>query len=236
MGARTPRTPPGDVAPVAQRVRLRFTKRGRLRFTSHRDIQRALERAIRRSGLPIAYSAGFTPHPKVSWAGAVPTGAASECEYVEIGLAERRDPEWVRTELDAALPDGIDVVAASDDTAVSLSDALVASRWQVRCEGLDRADMAAAVTALLAVDRLAVRRMTKSGERDVEVRDSILALSVGQSEGTLDIVVATAVPVVRPDDVMSALVGLGMPSPAVPPIATRLTFGSWDGEQVTPLF
>jgi radical SAM-linked protein len=75
-----------------QRVRLRFAKRGRLRFTSHRDVQRA----VRRAGVPIAWSAGFSPHPRLSWAGAVPTGAASEAEYVEVGLAEAVDPEVLR--------------------------------------------------------------------------------------------------------------------------------------------
>ena len=62
--------------------------RGRLRFASHRDFQRALERALRRARVPMAYSAGFHPHPKVSYANAAPTGVASEAEYVEI--ARRR--------------------------------------------------------------------------------------------------------------------------------------------------
>jgi len=61
-----------------QRIRLRYTKRGRLRFTSHRDFQRAFERALRRAEVPMAYSAGFTPHPKVSYANAAPTGTGSE--------------------------------------------------------------------------------------------------------------------------------------------------------------
>jgi radical SAM-linked protein len=80
--ARMPDGPPPP--PTAQKLRIRYAKRGRLRFTSHRDIQRAFERALRRARVPMAYSAGFTPHPKVSWAGAAPTGVASEAEYVEI--------------------------------------------------------------------------------------------------------------------------------------------------------
>ena len=75
-----------------QRIRLRYTKRGRLRFTSHRDFQRAFERALRRAEVPMAYSAGFTPHPKVSYANAAPTGTGSEAEFLEIALTERRDP------------------------------------------------------------------------------------------------------------------------------------------------
>jgi radical SAM-linked protein len=68
-------------------LRLRYAKRGRLRFASHRDFQRAFERALRRAGVPMAYSAGFSPHPKISYANAAPTGTASEAEYLEIGLA-----------------------------------------------------------------------------------------------------------------------------------------------------
>ena len=70
--------------------------RGPLRFASHRDLARALERALRRAQVPMAFSAGFSPHPKISYIGAAPTGAASEAEYLEIGLADRRDPEAVR--------------------------------------------------------------------------------------------------------------------------------------------
>src|ERR671930_2793576 len=92
-----------SAAPV-QRLRLRYAKRGRLRFTSHRDFARAFERALRRAEIPMAYSAGFTPHPKISYVGASPTGVASDAEYLEIGLAREVPVERLRAELDAALP------------------------------------------------------------------------------------------------------------------------------------
>ena len=63
---------------------------GRLRFTSHRDFQRAFERALRRAALPMAYSAGFSPHPKISYVGAAPTGTASEAEYLELAVTARQ--------------------------------------------------------------------------------------------------------------------------------------------------
>ena len=81
-----PQPPARDVAPTVQRLRLRYAKRGRLRFASHRDFQRAFERALRRAQVPMAYSAGFSPHPKISYANAAPTGTASEAEYLEIGM------------------------------------------------------------------------------------------------------------------------------------------------------
>src|ERR1700744_6811352 len=110
MARRAPEGPPPP--PVVQRVRLRYAKRGRLRFSSHRDFARAFERALRRAEVPMAYSAGFTPHPKISYVGAAPTGVAGEAEYLEIGLASRVDPEQLRAALDAVLPDGLDIVEA----------------------------------------------------------------------------------------------------------------------------
>src|SRR5215212_789329 len=98
------RQPDGPAPPpTVQRVRVRYAKRGRLRFTSHRDFARAFERALRRAAVPIAFSAGFSPHPKVSYVGAAPTGVASEAEYLEIGLAATVDVDALRPALDAAL-------------------------------------------------------------------------------------------------------------------------------------
>ena len=92
-----------------QRLRIRYAKRGRLRFTSHRDFSRAFERAVFRARIPMAYSSGFNPHPRISYAGAAPTGSASEAEYLEIGLAEVIDPARAHADIDEALPDGLDV-------------------------------------------------------------------------------------------------------------------------------
>ncbi len=132
--ARVPEGP--SPAPVVQRLRLRYAKRGRLRFASHRDFARAFERALRRAGVPVAHSAGFSPHPRVSYANAAPTGVASEAEYLELGLTERCDPEWVREALDAALPEGLDILTAVEAGSGALADALQASLWLVRLPGV----------------------------------------------------------------------------------------------------
>src|SRR3954464_9499182 len=90
------RVRPGEAAnpapPTVQRVRVRFAKRGRLRFLSPRDVARSLEAAVRRAGVPVAHSHGFSPHPRLSWIGAAPTGSASEAEDVELGLTEALEP------------------------------------------------------------------------------------------------------------------------------------------------
>jgi hypothetical protein len=93
-----------------------------MRFASHRDVARAFERGVRRAGLPIAYSAGFTPHPKISYAGGAPTGAASEAEYLSLALTARQAETQVCQRLNAALPDGIDVIDVTDEARQAWGD------------------------------------------------------------------------------------------------------------------
>ncbi len=132
--------PDRDVAPTVQKLRLRYAKRGRLRFSSHRDFQRALERALRRAAIPMAYSAGFSPHPKVSYANSAPTGVASEAEYVEIGVAEACDPQAVCLALDEALPHGLDVVEVVEARTPDFANRLQASVWHVELPGVSAED------------------------------------------------------------------------------------------------
>src|SRR5260221_14490462 len=102
-----------------------------MRFTSHRDFARAFERALRRAAIPMGYSAGFHPHPKISYVGAAPTGVASEAEYLEIGLADARDPDVVRRDLDAALPPGLDILEVVPAAGPGLAERIEASLWRV---------------------------------------------------------------------------------------------------------
>jgi radical SAM-linked protein len=237
--ARQPSGPPPP--PTVQKLRLRYTKRGPLRFASHRDLARALERALRRAQVPMAFSAGFSPHPKISYMGAAPTGTASEAEYFEIGLAERRDPEQVRAALDASLPAGIDVVEcveAGEGTG-SLADRLDATRWRIDLPGVDVGELTAAVAALLERDVVMVTKRTKDGTRDVDARAAVVSATVAEEAGCaiLQVVVRQLTPTVRPDDVMAALAGVADLHPPLPPRAVREAQGRLDdsGDVADPL-
>ena len=105
---------PADQLPAVQHLVVRYAKRGKMRFASHRDVARVFERGVRRAGLPIAYSAGFTPHPRISYAGGAPTGVASEAEYLSLALTCRQAATQVRERLNETLPDGIDVIDVTD--------------------------------------------------------------------------------------------------------------------------
>jgi radical SAM-linked protein len=235
MARRAPEGPPPP--PVVQRVRIQYAKRGRLRFTSHRDFARAFERALRRADVPMAYSAGFTPHPKISYVGAAPTGVASEAEYLEIGLAREVDVADLQAALDAALPDGLDVVTAVRAGPGNLAERMAASVWRIELPGVSTAAAQRAVDGFLAAGEVGIERVTKSGRRTVDVRGPVLRASVSaagsdQAHAIIELVVRQVTPAVRPDDVVTALqiaAGLAL---AEPPRAVRLAQGPLDEHHV----
>jgi len=248
------RVRPGEAAnpapPTVVRVRIRFAKRGRLRFLSHRDVARSVERAVRRAGIPVAHSHGFSPHPRLSWIGAAPTGAASEAEYLEIGLTRPLDPAVLTTALDAALPDGLDVLAAAVAEGRPLAERIDASEWRIELPGVAPAELRRAVAALEAAEAVVVERLTPSGRRQIDVRAALVGavVSEAESEGAFDpsavaasrlpigsavcaimsAVVRQTTPAVRPDDVLGALDVVAGLKPPVPAKATRVAQGLLD--------
>jgi radical SAM-linked protein len=234
-------TPSGaaGVAGVTQRLIVRYAKRGRMRFASHRDIARAVERGVRRAGLPIAYSAGFTPHPKISYAGAAPTGTASEAEYLELSFTRACAVSEVRERLDAALPDGIDVIEVTEDPATLAALPLEASEWQVVLPGVPPAEAASAVAGFLACRTLEVERLTSKGTRRVDARAAVVTIETGRSAAAggdtgnakLRMVVRHVIPAVRPDDILAALNRLAALTPSSPPLVTRLAQGALSADQ-----
>jgi len=221
------REQPEQQAPPVQRLRIRYAKRGRARFTSSRDFSRAFERALRRADVPMAYSSGFSPHPRISYANACATGAASEAEYCEIGLTAPCDPDRVREALDAALPTGLDVVEVWAAPTGALADRLTGSCWTVRLPGADASEVAAALTTFLGSDVVEVQRMTKNGLRTFDARGCVV--SATPTPDGFDLVLAHEAPLVRPDDVLAGLVvvrpSLVLPDP---PVLTRLSQGVLD--------
>jgi radical SAM-linked protein len=182
-----------------------------MRFTSHRDFSRAFERALVRARVPMAYSSGFNPHPRISYAGAAPTGSASEAEYLEIGLARTCDPEEVRRLLDESLPPGLDVLQVTGAAGGALADRLEASRWRITLPDVAPELAATAVADFLAAEEVLVERMTKRGLRSFDCRAAVVSLSSAECEGSerpcaiLEVVLRHGTPSVRPDDVLAGL-------------------------------
>jgi radical SAM-linked protein len=197
----------------------------------------------------MAYSQGFTPHPKISYASAAPTGVASEAEYVEVGLQARVDPAELVRALDAALSPGLDVLDAVEATgAGSLADRIDASHWRIELPGVEPSTLRHAAAAFATATEVLVERMTKQGRRTFDARDAVARIEVMEEPeapsevgavpcAILDLVVRQVTPTVRPDDVLSGLRVVADLEPPVPPRATRLAQGTLtaQGEIVDPL-
>lgn len=234
-------------APTVQRLTIRYAKRGRMRFASHRDIARAIERGVRKAGLPVGYSAGFSPHPRISYSGGAPTGAASEAEYLEIAVTSQCEPDDVSRRLNAALPDGIDVIEVVEAAGKSGAAQLEASEWEVTWPGVPAGVAASAVGKFLASPSVKVERLTNKGTRTLDARAAVLSLvsstgtasDAGGGQGDsgrghtdpaagcaiLRMIVQQVTPAVRPDDILAALRQVSALEPGAPPLVTRL----WQG-------
>jgi radical SAM-linked protein len=198
--------------------------------------------------VPIAFSQGFTPHPKISYASAAPTGVASEAEYLEIGLREPVEPEALRAALDAALSPGLDVLDAVVATTGSLADRIEASHWRIELPEVEPALLERAVAAFTAAEEVQVERMTKQGRRAFDARAAVMTIDVVPSTATpsgaptvpcaiLELVVRQVTPSVRPDDVLSGLRVVADLEPPVSPRVIRLAQGTLtaQGAIVDPL-
>lgn len=229
MAKPRPSTP--QAAPPVQQLVVRYAKRGKMRFASHLDVARAFERGVRRAGLPIAFSSGFNPHPKISYAGGAPTGVASEAEYLSLGLSSRSDAEAVREQLNAALPDGIEVIDVTEREGGLPTSQLTASEWLVTLPGLPPQAVAPAVEAFLALEHAPVERLTSKGLRRMDARTAVVSIDVdddaARSRATaLRMIVKHVVPAVRPDDVLTALREFSGLAQDASPLMTRLAQGS----------
>lgn len=163
------------------KVRLRFSKLGKIRFTSHRDLARIWERALRRAALPVAYTEGFSPRPKLHFGLALSTGHESLAEYLDIDLRDEIESHTLPVLLAPELPTGIDVTAAAPVApgTPSLQESVRSCTWRIEALGLDPATTDDLVTGALAADELLITRTRKGKEVTDDLRPAILAVSNG---------------------------------------------------------
>ncbi|MDG2029237.1 MAG: TIGR03936 family radical SAM-associated protein [Acidimicrobiales bacterium] len=167
------------------RVRIAFEKYGKIRFTSHRDVARIWERTLRRASLPVAYSEGFSPRPKLSFGLALSTGHESDAEYLDVELDSDRvdedfDPEALVADLTERLPVGMSVTAVAliDRSTTSLQQAVTSCTWQIDVVDVDADTVAEAVARALAAENLIVTRERKGKEVTDDLRPLVLSLDV----------------------------------------------------------
>lgn len=160
------------------RLRLRYTRTGKVRFLSHRDLARVLERAVRRAGLPVAYSEGFSPHPKLHFGLALSVGYESLAEYldVDVDLDPSREGIGVVREIPArlgeALPAGLEVVAVAElaPGTPSLQEAVTSCTWDIDLPGADPGQVTAEVARLMSADELPLELVRKGKQVREDLR------------------------------------------------------------------
>jgi radical SAM-linked protein len=239
------------------RIRFRFTKLGRIRFTSQRDVARMWERALRRAGLPLAYTEGFSPRPQLSFGLALPTGCESLAEYLDVVVDDQR-PEADGLSIDdlpgrlsPLLPEGIEVEEAAlvERADGSLQQQVTSCSWTIEIGGLTPGQLEDRVAALLAATTVDIERERKGRQERDDLRPSVLALTVttgavAKTPGRVELVaeLATQPRGVRPIELVRGLVAVADgpvdQSVATPTLGRACRTQQWidrDGDRTEPL-
>jgi radical SAM-linked protein len=184
------------------RLRLTFTKTGSLKYTGHLDLHRTLERTFRRAGLPLAYSQGFNPQPRMNLAEALPLGITSECEVMDVWLETQIDLEQAQKDLDRAAPPGMQILTMRevDEQSSSLQTQVVAAEYRVTVSGGVTVDLDSRARDLLSQSTLMRERRGKHYDlrpliESLSVEENVLVMKLSARDG------ATG----RPDEVLRAL-------------------------------
>jgi radical SAM-linked protein len=206
-------------------LRIRFSKLGKIRFTSHRDVARIWERSLRRASIPIAYTEGFSPRPKLSFGLALSTGYESLGEYLDVFLRADADdadgadvvPGDVPSRVGPGLPVGIDVQAVEvlEPGAESLQQTVTSCTWHMEIGGVGPAAVSRTVDEALAAPELPLTRERKGRTVTDDVRPGIVAARVlgpadghGRSNGSgtlVEVELATQPRALRPAELVTAI-------------------------------
>lgn len=192
------------------KIRIKFSKAGKIRFVSHRDVARLFERALRKLRLPVAYSEGFSPRPKLSFGLALSVAHESDAEYLDVELEQLVALEALPPRLTEALPDGISVVGVAmlEPGAESLQQAITSCTWHIETLDVPPAEMEVAVASVLAAAELPHERVRKGKTTVTDVRPAILELEVmGPTENGVQLAahLATETVSLRPTELVEVL-------------------------------
>ncbi len=186
------------------RIQITFSKQGALRYTGHLDLHKLWERAARRAELPLAYSQGFHPQPKMSIAAALPLGFSSRCEVLDMRLERDVPLEGLRDTLQGTLPSGIQVMSIEqvDERAPALQTQVVSAEYEVQLtEPVDGSDLKRKVDSVMEAESI-IR--TRRG-REYDLRPLIEKLEM-PSEGKIDMKLSAREGATgRPEEVLDEL-------------------------------
>lgn len=147
------------------RIRITFAKQGALRYTGHLDLHRLWERAARRAELPLAYSQGFHPQPKMNIAAALPLGFSSRCEVLDMRLEHDIPVDGLREKLQETLPAGIQVTSIEhvDEKLPALQTLVSSAEYEVTLtEAIDRSELERRIDSVMDAESIIRERRSKT--------------------------------------------------------------------------
>ena len=156
-----------------------FEKGERIRHIGHLDIQRSVQRGLRRSGLPVAYSNGFNPHILITFASALSTGACGKREIMDVTMAEEVSPEEFLEKMNRAMPPEMRLseARALDQKHPALMASLRAAKYDLLIRDAEQAEkLAAAIPAMMARETVTAMRKTKTALKECDIKPLIYDL------------------------------------------------------------
>lgn len=192
---------------MSKNVRLRFSVGEPGRFISHLDVLRLMSRAVRRAGLPIAYSQGFSPTPRLAFASSLPVGVTSAAEYVDLQLNTPVEWEQVKNRLNDVLPDGFRILAgaALPEKYPPLMSLITTARYQIKVLG-EAPDLEKKTADLTASGQILASVKRKNKEEQVDVRGLIDSLAYDPLQRLIELQCASGVQAnLRPMDLLPLL-------------------------------
>ncbi len=195
---------------TAQRIRVWFRKGDRVRYISHLDVLRYWERAIRRAGLPLTYSQGFTPHPKLAFASPLPLGFTAEREVMDVSLDERVNIDEFASQIREESTEDLAIVAV-EEIALNAPPPQAAMLWadySMAMPGLQPAEAEAAIRQFNALEEMPWREERGERVREYDLRAATAWLHCGSADGGVVLAMrmqADQLLTARPESVAAAL-------------------------------
>ncbi len=158
------------------RLRVRFSRGQEVKFISHLDIMRLWQRALHRAGIPLAYSEGFTPHPRISLAAPLPTGVTSQTELMDIFCTKQVSPHFLSGAVSQQLPPGIELLQVYPIalTMPSLQSQVRHAEYEVEVETeKGKQDVERALADLLSLEHLPWQHQRDTGPRNYDLRSLV---------------------------------------------------------------
>jgi len=173
-------------------IRLKFTKGNEVKYISHLDLMRVFQRAIRRTGLPIAYSSGFNPHQEISFGAPLSLGVTSDAEYVDLKLAEAMDAEEIKARLNSSLPEGIKILGGKrlGDNPKSAMSLVTHARYKIRMriESAAADELNKSIEDFLAQEQIKVMKEQPKKDfalKEIDIRQMVVGMRLFESKEEL---------------------------------------------------